>query len=308
MGQNDHIQDTSLDELDAVMNGTGPVDIGDDITDEFEKNIIEKTFATERAGKPVEPVTQNETQQSPTKSNVDVGGSYQQISSIPSKFNFYKDIDLYARPMEVLEIKKLSAMGEDNGMYIVNDIIRKCTKGIDYGKILTADRLFIILWLRANSFRNKNFVTEFGCPKCDERGTHHFTEEDLDVIEFDSSKFNGGEIQLTSNTLVVKYMTINDEIINERFLVKNDEIDWDEDLLEMASMIDSVNGKTMSLMSKYQYITKLTAEDFAILNTKMSDMVFGVKPQITVKCEKCGGETPMSIGFRADFFIPKYIA
>ena len=82
---------------------------------------------------------------------------------------------------------------------------------------------------------------------------------------------------------------------------------YDEDLLNTASTIFSINGdQTKPLKEKYNYIVDLDPGDFAVIENNTSLKEIGVSTVINVKCKLCGEMSLAGLSFRSEFFIPKY--
>ena len=83
------------------------------------------------------------------------GANYYRILDLPSKFKFYpSNVQISARPLKVIEIKKLSALNDTNFNFIINDILSKAISGININKLFIADKIYLLFWLRANTYRD----------------------------------------------------------------------------------------------------------------------------------------------------------
>jgi len=243
----------------------------------------------------------------------DTNVNYWDIIDIPTKYRLYPEgTQITARPLKVLEIKKLTSINEYNADSVVNDILRKCVRGIDVNEIYSADKMYLLLWLRANSFRDNNYVVGFTCNLCDKESSYHF---DIDNIEIDylSDDYDPDEIiKLSSgDTIKVKLLQIKDEIATTSFinryssLFDNSGDGIDDELLALSFMIELVNGVAMDPLKKYNYVLDMNPGDFAALTTRLQDTTVGIKPFMNVTCEECGGESQLGITFQPDFFLPR---
>ena len=239
----------------------------------------------------------------------DQNTNYWKISGLPSKGKFYPTgTEIQGRPLKVLEIKKISSMNDQNGDFILNDIIRKVIIGIDFNEIYVADKLFLIFWERANTYRESGYVVPFTCNKCGKQSNYHFEIDKLEIQEigddFDPTK----EIKIGSDVITYDYLKIKDELYIERFRELNSKSvgEIDAELLAMAQMVKTVNGKEVSLMQKYYWIINMNPGDYAYLKTYMEKNGMGIKPYVNVSCQECGGTAPVAVSFREDFFIPEY--
>lgn len=234
------------------------------------------------------------------------------INDLPSKYKLYPDGTLiHGRPLRVLEVKQLSMMTEDNSFSIINNVIRSCVRGINVDDILIADKMYILFWLRANTYKDPGYTVNFTCSKCKQPSQYYFN---LDVLNIDYIKDENIEmlpivLHNSGDTILLKYTTIADSIEVENVKSKtlsNPLLEFDEDILLLASRIVSINEKVMTLEQKYKYITNLTPADYAILETESANTEIGISTVINVKCDKCKETSPAGLSFRSEFFIPKY--
>ena len=235
------------------------------------------------------------------------GANFLEVKGLPSKSLLYpKGTQISARPMKVLEIKKLSTINEDNADFIVNDTIRRTIRGIKFEDILIADKLFLIMWLRDNSYRDSKYVVEYKCGKCENKGDFHFELSQLEV-QYLSDNFTDVITLNNGRKFKYKFLTIGDEIKINRFKENNNSIgEIDSELLTIAYMLDEINVDNKSLLEKYWNITNLSPEEFSYITSYIDKYGMGIKPYINVLCNKCGGSTPVGISFRSDFFFPTY--
>lgn len=277
-----------------------------EMTDE---EIIQKSINP--SGSPVASQIQNNNDISSDLNNSFLDNSnYYSIEGLPSRGLLYKKgTQISGRPLKVLEVKKLASLNEFNADFIVNDILRRTIRGIKIEDILIADKLFIILWLRANTYRDSGYVVDFTCTKCQQESQYHFELDNLEVKNLSESYNPNKEITLASGQKVqVKFLTIGDELKINRFKEINVKAvgEIDNELLNIAAMLENVNNQEMSLMEKYYWITNMDPGDFSYLASYIEECGMGIKPYISVKCSNCGGTGPVGISFRGDFFLPKY--
>lgn len=233
--------------------------------------------------------------------------NYYEVTGLPSEGKFYpKGTTLMARPLKVIEVKKISSLNEDNADFIVNDILRRTVRGINVEDILLADKLFLIMWLRANTYRDSSYVIDYGCRMCQNKGQFHFELDQLEVQHLDPN-YNDTVVLNSGKKLKIKFLTIGDEIKINRFQETNKSVgEIDTELLSIAYMLEDLSEDKKSLMEKYWWLTNMEPQDFAYITSYIEKFGMGIKPFISITCEKCGGITPVGISFRADFFLPSY--
>lgn len=236
--------------------------------------------------------------------------NYWKIDGLPSKGKFYPvGTEILGRPMKVLEVKKISSIGEENGDFVINDIVKRCITGIDVNELYVADKLYIVFWLRANTYRDSGYVIPFMCPKCEKKSEYHFEIDKLEVKYIEDDFGPDKELKMMNgDSITFDYLKIKDEIYIDRFKELNAQAmgEVDDELLSMAQMIKTINGKTPSLLQKYNWITGIEPGDYSYIKTYMEKKGMGMKPFVNVECKECGGTTPVGVSFREDFLIPEY--
>jgi len=243
-------------------------------------------------------------------SDVEAGVNYYTITNLPSRNRLYPEgTTILGRPLKVLDIKKLSSLNESNADFVINDILKRTIRGIALDDLYIADKLYLILWLRANSFRDSSYVVNFHCDKCDIDSTYHFEVENIDV-QYLSNEYDPNKLLTLSNSkkIGLKFLTVGDNVKIERFkeMNKNALSEFDPELLTIAEMITSINGEKKTLLEKYEYVLKLEPQDFSYIVSYVDKYGMGIKPILNVKCNKCGGVGQVPVTFQPDFFLPAY--
>ena len=239
--------------------------------------------------------------------------NYWDIDGLPTKNLLYPEgTRISARALKVMDVKKLTSIDDETADIVVNDILRKCVRGIDIYDIYSADKLYILLWLRANSFKDNKYVVDYHCSKCDKSSSYHFDVTNINVDYLTSSYVNNNTVTLDNGDIIkTSLLTIRDEINIKSFHDKYEDVfvekfeEIDDDLLSISFMIDTINGKTVdNTFDKYEYLLNMDPGDFAVLTGFLSDINVGVKPYMTVKCTECGGDSQIGVTFHPDFFLP----
>jgi hypothetical protein len=234
------------------------------------------------------------------------------IKDLPSKYKLYPEGTLiYGRPLRVLEVRQLSQMGEDNSANVINNVLRSATKGLKVENMFLADKIYIIFWLRANTYKDPGYRVDFKCMKCEQPSNYSFGLEALKVTYIKDTYVDGTpfELPVSKDKVILGYQTVANVIEMENLKSKsigNPLVSYDDDVLSTASCIVSVNEKIMSLKQKYDYLIDLDSGDYARIATEQLDNEMGISTIIDVKCNKCGETSPAGLSFRPDFFIPKY--
>jgi len=283
-----------------------------------EEKMIEMVQKINR-GEKVFPITNNEQKiiepeyapkmSVPNFQDQVVKSNYWKIDGLPSKSKFYSEgTEILGRPLKVLEVKKISSMTDNNGDFILNDIIRKTITGIDVNELYVADKLYIIFWLRANTYRESGYVVPFVCSKCGKKSEYHFEINNLEVQQI-SDDFNPRkELKIGNSNITYDYLKIKDELYLSKFKELNSNTigEIDDEILAMSQMVKTINGIQKTLLEKYYWMIELEPGDFAYLKNYIEKKGMGIKPFVMVECQKCGGTGPVGVTFQEYFFVPEY--
>jgi len=245
------------------------------------------------------------------------------INDIPSRGYFYSDgTKIYGRRLNVSEVKKLAQLNEDNFDEVVDTVIQSTIKGIDILDLKRQDKLYILFWLRANSFRDNNFKVDFTCPFCldklkeklEKDKTYKPTQEELQSsffhfklehlqINYLPEKFKK-EYDCDGHSIEIDYESVRDQRYRESHFAKNKELDFE--ILELASNLGKIDGKEYMLSERYKFLsTKISPEGYVKLESYVKKNEFGFKDVMIVKCNKCGGDAPVGVTFCKEFMLPK---
>jgi len=242
----------------------------------------------------------------------DTNNNYWEVTGLPTGGKLYPEgTKIVARPLKVLEVKKLTSINEYNAESVITDILRKCVRGISVDEIYLNDKVFILFWLRANSFRNNSYVVDFECPKCEKESTYHFEINNIQIKSVEN--FEKDLVLDSGDAISLKFLKIKDEKDIGNFRERYEQIivkaggEVDEELVGMSFMIDTINNVKVSPLDKYNYVLRLEPEDFSMLLTHIENNTASVKPYMNIACNLCGGETQLGLSFRPDFFLPKRI-
>jgi hypothetical protein len=242
----------------------------------------------------------------------DANTNYWEVTGLPTGGKLYPEgTKIVARPLKVLEVKKLTSINEYNAESVITDILRKCVRGISVDDIYLNDKVFILFWLRANSFRNNSYVVDFECPKCEKESTYHFEINNIQIKSVEN--FEKDLILDSGDAISLKFLKIKDEKDIGNFRERYEQIivkaggEVDEELVGMSFMIDTINNVNVSPLDKYNYVLRLEPEDFSMLLTHIENNTASVKPYMNIACNLCGGETQLGLSFRPDFFLPKRV-
>jgi len=283
-------------------------------SEEFDPNaktVIENPTVT-NTPVPADPV-QAIVEKAAQKATSEVG--FIEIEGLPTKGALYPEGTLIkGRSMNVKEVKALSNMNGNNANNIINEILKSTTRGIDVSDIYTVDKLYIVFWLRANTYPDSGFEVGFECGECNKDSTYQFELSNLKVQDFEEErheKYLKGLTTPSGDKINFKLLQVSDEEENDKFVKTHETAtnDFDEETVSLARMITHINGEKKGTIAKYTYLTEeISPADYIHIQSFTENHGMGVQPSINVTCKKCGGDTDTVLPFRPDFFLPKVTA
>lgn len=256
-------------------------------------------------------VEDNSTKVSAEKKTVEntVPEGYYLVEGLPSKGRLYPEgTKIYSRPLKILEVKQLATINESNYNQIINAVLTKTVIGISINDLISADKLFIIYWQRANTYKDDGFSVDFMCQKCETKSKYDFTVSNLVLQDIKDDYDPNAPLALpdSKDELVIHQMRVMDERLVENFASSNRGEEYDSDLLSLAALISTINGKEMTLKDKYNYLVNLSIKDNLYLAKSYSKNEISLDPTLKVTCKNCGGMVETPLTFRPDFFLPEY--
>jgi len=282
-------------------------DVNENKKEEMIKSVIPDHVKKELDADSINELIKKETSKNAAMKPDDFA-KYIRIDNLPSKYLYYPEgINVYGRPMNIRELKKLATMTITNASTTIDDVLRSSTRGIDLDEILISDKLYLILWLRANTYPESGYSVPFVCNECNIQSTYDFKVDDISINYIREDLRFEEPLEISSGDFIVcKYPRIKDEHKIEKFKnsVKKSFNKYDDDTLSMVMAIDTINGKNMSVMEIYDFISDIKI--YSQVKGYIEDFNFGISSELNVKCNNCGGVTPTGISFREEFIIPSY--
>jgi hypothetical protein len=229
------------------------------------------------------------------------------VKDLVTKYRLYPEgTEIWARPLKVLEVKKLASLTESNADFILNEILKKATRGLSIDEMYVADKIYLTLFLRANTFRDSSYVVKYNCPKCQKESSYHFGLDMLKINYLSDDYDPTAEYPINNGDVIsIRFLKVKDDIEADRFREGlGSTAELDDELLSMACMIATINGHVVPLHQKYLYLTEIDAESFVDITSHIEKYSIGVDPVMNVVCSDCGGTAPMGISFHPSFFVP----
>lgn len=232
-----------------------------------------------------------------------------QIDNLPSKYRKYPEgTKLYGRPLNLRELMKLANINENNAVTVIDDILKCGTiKGLDLNKLLVGDKLYILLWLRANTYPESGYSVPFHCSVCDKDTTYDFKVDDIGINYIREDYDIEEPVELSNKEFITfKYLRIEDENKIQRFKesTRKSITIYDDNILILAATVNTINGESKTLMEAYNYISD--PQIYSQIKGYVTEFDFGISNILNVKCNACGGMAQVGLSFREDFFVPAY--
>ena len=234
---------------------------------------------------------------------------------------------IYSTPVKAyVELRSMTARDEMKRLSpspakfkILADIIEDCMiekPAVHVYDMALGDYEYLLHRLRIVTYGDeyKVMVKCLDCGEITETVAHL---EELQVVPFDQQKFEElSKVKLPKkgDTITLKFQTprMLDEIeaeVNElKRKFKSADITFDL-LVLLKNIIDTVNGTKLTASQLETYINNLPALDMTkLVNTIDSiNALIGIKNDLTVICNNCGGEVPTFFRFGSEFFRPTNI-
>jgi hypothetical protein len=234
-----------------------------------------------------------------------------EILGLPSAMKLYPDgTRIWCRPLRVIECKQLAGINSENADNIINSVLKRAVRGLEHEKILVADKLFILLWLRGVTFPDPSFGINFKCNICEKESKYNFSLDKIEIRQIDE-KFTADKLKFSlpnKAEITFAFPTISEEKMSENFIANTTFVkDLDKDLVSQAVLIREINGEKKTMLERYNYLATLSPESYVFFLSYIEKWSFGIKYVITAECSLCGGPNQMGVFFLNDpgFFLPR---
>lgn len=252
-----------------------------------------------------------------------------EIQNLPSKGLFYNN-KLYGQGLKMEDIIQIQSMDDSNLIPNFTEIYSRRLRGVDAEEILTADELFIALWLRASSFPDSDhYSSGFQCSneKCKFKMVDPTYRVPFQQITFetdimpddlfqlykdngyvedelsDSKKIIQIELRRRYHSKLIEEILYADYYIHD-ILPKANQLN----LLKLASVIN-IDGikleNSEALKQRMDIIKNLSPKDSYQLIKSINKNSFIVDPVVNHICPACGTVTKTrGYPFRIEEYLP----
>lgn len=237
--------------------------------------------------------------------------------SLPSKGLFY-DNNLVPNgmvevtPMSAREEKLVAGMRGGNVEEVIDVILKRCLKtNIATDDLLTTDRFFLLLALRANSY-GEDYNFELTCGYCNVSSKYTVKiPGDLEVKYAEDSDAEPFFITLPISKIKIGFDLLREKDMKEirRFASKETKKGFLAEgdpaySYRIAKQIVSVNDRSLDMLTALELVNRLPAKDSAVLKNAFDKKTPGVMTGIQKDCVSCGKTIETDLPMSAEFFRP----
>jgi len=245
--------------------------------------------------------------------------NYEEIL-LPSRGVLYDSPDLpvngvlHLRPMTGQEESILSTVRFMRGGRGIEMIFKNCIqeKNINTENMLSVDRTFLLVYLRAISYGNM-YEVSVRCPDC-----NHQFDYDIDLnlpIDYCPESFTKASMtrQLPKTGYVFNYQLMTGAIETQVGQYRDHKSKFsnatDDSFIYRASMlITEIGNKDAKIDQRHgiqALIERLPAQDVNYIRNVLNEPPFGVDTEVKVICPACTSQFPVELPYEANFFFPR---
>ena len=211
------------------------------------------------------------------------------------------------------ELRRLNPTERPNK--VLADILDDCmvdNPGISAYDMCLGDFQFLLLKLRIVTYGTDYKIASI-CPYCNNENTGSIDLSQLSIREYSDSieKYYEFDLPVSKKKIRLKMQTpriLDDiEVKNKDLKKRSSGASGDSAfLLNLESMIDTVDGEHLSVVNKPQFIRGLHMMDTNTIlayAAKLNDFI-GIDAGLSIKCESCGLDYDSRFRTTSEFFRP----
>lgn len=237
---------------------------------------------------------------------------------LPSRGKLYPDcpdgvVEVY--PMTGREEALVAGLNRENSIEVFDILLGRCIKKAPpIPEILSTDKYFLMLVLRANSYG-----MEFGffakCPECGARKEYvKNIPDDFEVRELSDGFTEPVLVTLPKCGTEVgfRFLRGKDEEDITRYVRREESKDRGPGagspgfLYRLAKQIVTLNGKTVPHQEIMRFLESALASDLSVLKDTIDEVTPGFITVLTLGCLKCGGEFRFDVTLNTGEFFRTY--
>jgi hypothetical protein len=236
---------------------------------------------------------------------------------LPSRGVFYdksltKDGMVEISPWVGRDVKLIAGMTGGNIDDVIDVLVGRCliTK-IPLSEMITTDRFFLLISLRANSF-GEDYSINATCGSCGK--TNKVTlklPSDYGIEYADEKVSEPFTVVLPETGIKVNYRLPRgkDEKLNQAFVEKEykknpNAVGGVGLTFRVANLITSLNGEKVTVDDALLIVDNLPAKDFFVLQDAFEKSLPGIVPVTTKECVNCKATMEVNLPLTPQFFRP----
>jgi len=180
-----------------------------------------------------------------------------------------------------------------DGGRIINTLITRCTKDLDFNELSLVDKNFILFKLRELSY-GSDYKIEAECGSCGESNELTVELDKLPVTYANIESRKDTNIMLPDSEVELEYImpTANDEkfLNNQEHLMDN-----------LWRFVKSVGGHTERMIIQ-GFILKTTGKDITVLRKAIFNNDYGLQTRVNFLCNSCGSDSIIELPINESFF------
>lgn len=185
-------------------------------------------------------------------------------------------------------IKKVTDGGK-----IINTLITRCTKDLDFDELSLVDKNFILFKLRELSYGSE-YKIEAGCGDCGASNELTVELDKLPVIYADLESRKDTTLILPDSEVEIKY--IMPTASDEKFLNNTDHL-----MDNLWRFVSSAGGHTERMVIQ-GFISKTTGKDITVLRNTIFNNKYGLQTKVSFICNSCGDDSTIDLPINEGFF------
>ena len=246
-----------------------------------------------------------------------------EITNLPSKGNFYTE-QVKGQALKVEDLLLIQNINEENSLSRFNEVFNRRIRGVTPLDILSADELYIALWLRESSYPGYTFPHPgYTCPKCNIDIPSDAAEFGFESLAFESNiteileSYNGKEfVEFTLKPDIKCKMTLKRRVHESRVnsVLQRDFYQYNikppdgiSELLELLSVVDFGIPDLMEAANTFMKFDANTFNEYLKYYKKYS---LAVDIVVNLKCPNpnCLEVSPVyGYPFRPEIYFPDNI-
>jgi len=220
--------------------------------------------------------------------------SWAELRLPSSGFNDSKVETIEIRPFTFEDEKVLRTVKTiADGAKIIEKLITRCMKGIDYNDLLVSDKNYILYKLREISYGDK-YDIELTCGNCATKNELQVELSKLPVHYAETPEDLNKTITLPDSEVEVVIQALK---VTQEMLFQSTDQMFDN----LWRLIYSINGHTERTV-KQGFVRGTTARDISVIRQAITDDSIGLQTKVNFVCNECEYHESLELPLNESFF------